>query len=217
MFNRRSFIEAAAGVGTAIGLEAAAIGLLLSSGADAQDSQSIGHLSAAERLNQQGPEARRIAARTGLWDLTETQWDASGENPKAMTGLVAERRMMGSLLQEIVRPPADTALKAVARTDLLAFHRVEGRWGYVSFDTRAPVGLMMAWSADGGDGDSIELAFAPFATASAGAEVGGTLLRMSQVIHFESADRDVKDQYFTAADGTGQKRLLHRYTYERRQ
>lgn len=216
MFDRRDFIDAVIGAGAAIGLGASGDGSMLSSSAQAQESESTASLSAAERLNQPGPEARLIASREGLWEVTETTWDAQGSNPASSAGLVAERRMMGSLLQEILRPPADTGFKAVARTDLLAFHRVEGRWGYVSFDTRAPVGLMMAWSADAGDGQSIELTFAPFATASSGEAVGGTLLRMMQVIRFESPNRDVKDQYFTAADGTGQKRLLHRYTYERR-
>jgi hypothetical protein len=46
--------------------------------------------------------------------------------------------MLGSMLQEILRP------RAVARTDMLAYNRMEGRWDYVSFDTRAPVGPMPA-------------------------------------------------------------------------
>ena len=172
--------------------------------------------SASDRLNAPGPEARALAERVGLWDMTETVWDAPGAAPVTTTGLVAERRMMGALLQEVIRPPADTGRRDVKRTDLLAFNRVEGRWGYVSFDTRAPVGIMPAWSADRGDGTSIVVTFAPFATPGPGAEPTGQLLRMEQVIRVQGPDRDVKDQYFTVADGTGRKWLAHRYAYTRR-
>ncbi len=173
-------------------------------------------LPAAERLNELGPEARVLAQRVGLWDVTETHWDSRGAAPVVTTGLVAERRMVGSLLQEFLRPPSDAAHAAVARSDLLVFNRLDGRWDYVSFDTRVPVGLMPAWSSDRGTAGTIELVFAPFATTGSGSTVTGQLLRMTQVIRFESLRRDIKDQYFTMADVTGTKWLAHRYAYARR-
>jgi hypothetical protein len=39
---------------------------------------------------------------------------------------------------------------------------------------------------------------------------------MEQIIRYETPDRDVKEQYFTLADGTGTKWLAHRYAYARR-
>lgn len=122
----------------------------------------------------------------------------------------------GSLLQEFIRPPSDTAHDRVERTDLLTCNRVEGRWNHVSFDARVPAGLMPAWSSGRGDGATIELAFAPFAFVGSGTEVTGQLLRMEQVIGFQDPGRDVKDQHFTMADGTGTKWLAHRYAYVRR-
>ena len=172
--------------------------------------------SAATRLNELGPENSQLAERVGIWDVTETVWGAPNTAPVVTTGLVAERRMMGSLLQEFIRPPADEAHKDIRRTDLLTFNRVEGRWGYVSFDTRAPVGLMPAWSSGRGDGTTVELTFAPFAFVGTGTEVTGQMLRMEQIITYQGFDRDTKDQYFTLADGTGTKKLAHRYAYVRR-
>lgn len=169
----------------------------------------------AAQLNTFGPEADRLARRTGLWDMIETLWDRPGADPVITRGLVAERFMLGSMLQEIVRPPADIDHRATARADMLAYNRIEGRWGYASFDTRAPVGLMPAWSDDAGTADTITLAFAPFAVPIQGSATG-QLLRMQQVIRFVSDDRDVKEQYFTLADGTGVRWLAHRYDYRRR-
>lgn len=172
---------------------------------------------AAARLNAPGPESQALSQREGLWDVVETVWERPGAAPVTTQGLVAERRMIGSLLQEFIRPPADEAHREVKRTDLLTFNRVEGRWDYASFDARAPVGLMPAWSATRGEDGRIVLAFYPFAVPGAGAEVSGQLLRMEQVITFDGPDRDVKDQFFTLADGTGTRWLAHRYAYSRRQ
>lgn len=175
-----------------------------------------GTASASERLNAPGPEAEALARRVGVWDVVETVWDAPGTAPNVSTGLVAERVMIGSLLQEFLRPPSDAGHRDVKRTDLLSYNRVEGRWSYVSFDARAPVGLMPAWSTGPGDGTAIELDFAPFAVPGPGAEVTGQLLRMAQVVRFLGRDRDAKDQYFTLADGSATKWLAHRYEYARR-
>jgi len=42
------------------------------------------------------------------------------------------------------------------------------------------------------------------------------MTRMEQVIIRQDADHEVKDQYFTPADGTGTKWLAKRYSYVRR-
>ena len=42
------------------------------------------------------------------------------------------------------------------------------------------------------------------------------MLHMRQEIIVQGADRDVKDQYFTLADGTGNAWLANRYAYVRR-
>ncbi len=173
-------------------------------------------MSAGDRLNQPGPEERLLAGRVGIWEVTETNWASPGAPPETTTGLVAERVMMGSLLQEFLRAPSDTARRNVKRTDLLSYNRLEGRWLYVSFDMRVPIGLMPAGSADRGDGTSISMSFAPFAVTGPGTEATGQLLRMEQTITFQAPDRDVKDQYFTVADGNGTRWLGHRYAYVRR-
>lgn len=173
-------------------------------------------LPAAQRLNQLGPENEAMARLAGIWDVTETVWDAPGAAPATTTGLVAERLMIGSMLQEVLRPESDTSAPAIKRIDYLHFNRVEGRWDYVSMDTRAPVGIMPAWSFTRGDGSGIVLLFQPFAIPGGGIEATGQMLRMDTVITRQGPDRDTKDQHFILADGTGTKWLAHRYAYARR-
>jgi hypothetical protein len=199
MPNRRSLLAAALGA------------LLLLRPALAQQAPS-----AATRMNELGPENEGMADRAGVWDVTETVWDAPDAAPTVTTGLVAKRRMIGSILEEVLRPASNPAGGAIARLDFLTFNRVEGRWDYVSMDTRAPVGIMPAWSFTRGEDAEIVLQFQPFALAGAGPGVTGQMLRMDTVIRRDGPDRDVKDQHFTLADGTGTAWLAHRYAYARR-
>lgn len=157
-----------------------------------------------------------MAARAGLWDLTETVWERPGAAPVVTTDLVAERRMIGTMFQETLRPAADPTGGKVRRIDYLHFNRVEGRWDYVSMDMSAPVGIMSAYSFDRGENGRIDIAFAPFSVPGPGLEPTGQMLRMTQTITYNEPDRDVKDQYFLLADGTGTKWLAHQYAYKRR-
>ena len=167
----------------------------------------------AEHLLSLIPEDALIANRAGLWDVTETVWASPGAKPVTTTGLVAERRMTGSMLQEFLR---DSAQLEIKRTDLLAYNHIEGRWDYVSYDARVPLGLMPAWSTVKGDGKSIELSFSPLSLPGTANAISGQMLRMDQTISYTGQDSDVKDQYFMLADGTATRWLAHRYAYNRR-
>ena len=172
--------------------------------------------SAAIRMNELGPENQALAQRTGIWDVTETLWNQPNAAPVSTTGLIAERRMIGSILQEILRPASDASDVAIKRIDYITFNRVVGRWDYVSMDTRAPVGIMPATSfAREADG-RIVLIFQSGARAGAGPDVTGQMYRMQQVITHQGPERDVKDQHFIMADGTGTMWLAHQYAYMRR-
>ena len=170
---------------------------------------------ASVRLNELGPENGRMAQRAGLWDVTETAWDAP-DGPPVVKNLVATRTMIGAFLEEILAPAPDSTAKDVKRLDYLSFNRVEGRWKYVSMDTRDPVGLMTAASYGRVENGAIHLTFDPFAVVGSGVEVTGQLLRLEQTITEKDADHDQKDQYLVMADGTGERRLAHRYEYARR-
>lgn len=167
-------------------------------------------------LNKLGPENAALKQRIGSWDVTETVWNAPGTSPITTTGLVADRRMMGSMLQELLRPAADASARAVKRIDYLTFNRAEGRWEYVSMDLRAPVGIMTAQSLALGNIDKIEMIFQPFAIAGSGPTVTGQMLRMSEIIIHDRPDRETKLQYFDMANGSGVMWLAHRYSYVRR-
>ncbi|MGV2292345.1 hypothetical protein AAHK20_26810 [Trinickia sp. YCB016] len=172
--------------------------------------------SAAQRLNELGPENTGMAAFAGLWNVTETVWDKPGADPVTTTGLVAERRMVGSYLQEFIRPASDVHGQDIKRIDYLSFQRVEGRWKYVSIEMRAPVGIMPAYSFDRGDEAAVVLLHDSFAVTGGGAEVAGQMLRMTTTITRDGPNRDVRDQHFILADGMGTAWLAHRYAYTRR-
>jgi len=189
---------------------------LFTAGAEACTTPSASAaLPAGVRLNQPGAEARLLAGRSGRWIVTETAWSAAGAAPVTTTGLVADRRMMGALSQEIIRPAGDDGMRDVRRTDLLSFNRLEGRWDYVSFDTRGPDGIMVAWSRGRSENSTIALDFTPFANPLPGPEAVGQFLRLDQVIRFDDENHDVKEQFFMPADGSGTRWLGHRYAYAR--
>lgn len=180
--------------------------------ANAADSPSV-----MEQLNEFGPEAQALARRAGTWDVTITSWDAPGAAPAVLTGLVAERRMIGPMLEEVLHPIAGASGASFSRADFLTFNRLEGRWQYMSMDSRAPDGLMSAFSLDADPEQRVFMSFQPFATPNiSGTSAIGQMLRMEQVIVRQDADHEVKDQYFTAAGSTPVKWLGNRYSYTRR-
>ena len=171
---------------------------------------------AAQQLLALGPEAQALTARTGLWDLTQTNWSGPNAEPVTIPGLVAERQMIGPFLHEMARPASGSSAAPFTRLDYLTFNRVESRWAYASMDTRSSNGIMPAWSLGRDPVERIHLVFQPFAIVGGGSEVKGQMLRMEQIITNDGPDRELKDQYFTLADGVGTKWLARRYTYTRK-
>lgn len=162
-----------------------------------------------------GAENAQLAQRAGVWNVKETVWDSPGAVP-TITTWVAERRMIGEFLEEVLEPSVGAPATQIQRIDYLSYHRIEGRWKYVSMDTRASVGMMPASSADRGDIANIHIVFEPFAIPMMGSKAG-QLLSMQEVIRQTDADHDEKDQYFNLADGNGTSWLKHKYEYVRRQ
>jgi hypothetical protein len=67
--------------------------------------------------------------------VVETVWASPGAAPIS-NKFVAERKMIGSFLQETIQPPPGSATPDIRRIFYLSFNRVEGRWKYVFIDTR---------------------------------------------------------------------------------
>jgi hypothetical protein len=98
----------------------------------------------------------------------------------------------------------------------LSYDRVEGRWKYVSMDTRFPVGIMPAWSFGGEETGTLRLLFEPLGFVGFGADVEGRLTRSDMVISRPGADRELKQQHFIQANGSGTEWLAVQYEYTRR-
>ena len=193
-------------------LIAAAIGTMLIPAAGSAQGAPTG----SEHINELGPEGTMIAARRGGWDVTETFWAAPGAPPVVSTGLVADRRMIGSLLQEMLHPPADDAGSAVKRLDVLTYNRVVGRWEYAILrharPGRADAGAELRQRRRARRSSS---GSSPSPTRSIPRSRSVRCCGWSKPSPFLAADRDVKDQIFLRADGTGTKWLAHRYAYVR--
>ncbi|HEV8577664.1 MAG TPA: DUF1579 family protein [Thermoanaerobaculia bacterium] len=171
---------------------------------------------AAQRMSKPGPEEEQLTQRAGVWDVVATLWPAPGAEPIVSKGLIAERTMIGPLLQEIMRPAPGSATPDFRRIDFLTYDRVEGRWKYVSMDTRFPVSIMPAWSFGGERNGVLTLYFEPLAFVGFGKEVEGRMMRSDMVITHPSADHELKQQHFVMADGTGKEWLAVQYEYTRR-
>jgi hypothetical protein len=100
--------------------------LLLSPTVLAQQSTSI------TALNELGPENAAMAQRAGLWDVIETTWTSPASTPTRQN-LVAERRMVGSFLEEILEPAPNSTPADIKRID------------YLSFNQSRAVGNMCQW------------------------------------------------------------------------
>lgn len=171
--------------------------------------------SAAKRMNALGPENGRMAQRLGTWDVVETVWAAPGAVPTSHK-YVAERQMVGPFFQETIQPAPGSAGPDFRRMYYLSFNRVEGRWKYVSMDTRNPVGLMPAASFGPGEKGQITLMFEPFALPGSGANVTGQMLRMDEIMVQADAAHDRAEERFMMADGSGKMWVAYRYDYVRR-
>jgi hypothetical protein len=171
---------------------------------------------AIERMSEPGPEAEALKQRAGTWDVEFTLWPSPGAAPIVTRGLIAERTMIGPFLQEVLRPGPGSTAPDFRRIDYLSYDRVEGRWEYVSMDTRFPAGIMPAWSVGGVVQGIITLQFEPLGFVGFGEQVEGRFMRSDMVITRPAADHEFKRQHFAIADGTGKTWLAVQYEYRRR-
>jgi hypothetical protein len=169
---------------------------------------------AAERLLMPGPEEEQLAARAGTWNVAATMWPEPGAEPVVTSGLIADRAMIGLYLQEIMRPGPGGG-SDFRRIDYLSYDRVEGRWKYVSMDTRLPVSIMPASSFGRAENGTLRLVFEPLGFIGFGTEVDGKLTRSDLLITRRSDSHELKQQHFIRADGTGRQWLAVQYDYRR--
>jgi hypothetical protein len=159
------------------------------------------------------PETVALSAQVGVWTATDTFWARPGAAPVVSTGLVAERRVVGALLEETLHA-ADSSRPL--RIDFLGYDATAGQWCYVSIEARVPVAPMSASSFERDAPDRITVRFEPFAAPPIAPGWAGRMMRMEEVISRDGRDHETKDQYFILADGTATRWLAHRYDYQRR-
>lgn len=158
------------------------------------------------------PEVTELTSRTGSWVVTDTFRIEAGATAVVTSGMVADRRMVGSQLEETIHLAGDAT---PLRIDYLGYDVTAGQWNYVSVEGRINVALMKATSAGRDRPEHITLRFEPFAAPPISPRWNGRLLRMEQVITQDGPDHETKEQFFTLADGSGRRWLAHRYEYRR--
>jgi hypothetical protein len=198
-------------------LSAAATAMLLTivSTSPAQDATKPGQ-SAAERMLAPDAQGVALAQRVGTWHVVSTLRLTPDAQPIVQQDLVADRSMVGPYLEEVMKPVASSSGPEFRRIAYLTYSRVEGRWQYVSIDTRFPVGIMPAYSFGRDTPGKIELEFQPIAFVGLGRDVEGQMVRSNFVISWDGPDRETARQFWIAADGTGRQWLAVQYEYTRR-
>jgi hypothetical protein len=174
--------------------------------------------SAVARMSQPGPEEKQLKDTVGVWDVVFILRTSADAQPVETRELVAERTMVGSILQEILHPASGSKAPDFRRIDYLNFDRVEGRWKYVSMDTRFPVSIMPAWSRGPARDGKITLEFEPQAFVGFGQAVEGRYMVSEMVVSRPDANHETKQQHVLMADGASSGGwILAEYQYTRRQ
>jgi hypothetical protein len=170
---------------------------------------------AVEQMSRPGGHEAALAAQTGTWNVVATLWPAPHATPIVTRGLVAKRAMIGAYLQEIMQPAPGSKVADFRRLDYLNFDHVEGRWKYVSMETRFPVSIMPAKSTGIAADARIALQFEPQAFVGFGAHVEGRFMLSDMVVTSSDQDHQVKEQRVNLANGSGESWLFVRYEYVR--
>lgn len=181
----------------------------------ATDSQAVAP-SAAERMQQPGPEEQQLQRRAGTWTVKATFRPTPDAQPMITERLVADRKMVGLYLEEVMHPDPGAKMPDFRRLAYQYFSRVEGRWQYVSMDTRFPVGIMPAYSFAKESDGKLTMEFASLAFVGLGSEVAGRMIRSNLEIVRDSDDHEFVRQYWVQADGTARNWLAVEYEYTRR-
>lgn len=172
--------------------------------------------SAAERMQQPGAEEQQLKQRTGTWTVKATFRPTPDAKPMVTEQLVAERKMVGLYMQETMHPDAGAKMPDFSRVAYQYYSRVEGRWQYVSIDTRFPVGIMPAYSFANESNGKLTLIFESLAFVGLGSDVEGRMIRSNLEIARESSDHEFVRQYWVQSDGTGRQWPAVEYEYTRR-
>jgi hypothetical protein len=172
--------------------------------------------SAAERMQQSGAEEQQLKRRTGTWTVKATFRPTPDAKPMVTGQLVAERKMVGLYMEETMHPDAGAKMPDFRRLAYQYYSRVEGRWQYVSMDTRFPVGIMPAYSFANESDGKLTMYFESLAFVGLGHDVEGRMIRSNLEIVRDGADHEFVRQYWVQADGTARPWLAVEYEYKRR-
>jgi hypothetical protein len=142
-----------------------------------------------------GSDIEQLMRKVGTFDVVMTIRTTADAKPAVVSGMIAERTMVGLYLAETMKPAPLTSIPDFRRIDYLTYDRVQARWEYASMDTRAPIGIMFARGFSSERTGDVTVYFDNFANPGIGV-IGGSV-RARHVDTPERDGRDFKRQYWT--------------------
>lgn len=130
-------------------------------------------------------------------------WPAADTEPVTMPPAVARRRMIQDVyLEEVMEPAPGSDEPPFTRTAFLSFNDLNGRYEYVSLDTRFPP-MMFETAFDNTlmNGNTITVYHDAFISPGFDPATAGQLVKQRRDIIVENQDRVVVRQYWTLPAG----------------
>ena len=167
-------------------------------------------------MQQPGSEEQQLKRRTGTWTVKMTFRPTPDAKPIVTEQLIADRKMVGLYMEETMHPDAGAKMPDFSRVAYQYYSRVEGRWQYVSMDTRFPVGIMPAYSFANESDGKLTMVFESLAFVGLGKDVEGRMIRSNLEIVAREQRSRVRASVLGAADGTARQWPAVEYEYTRR-
>ena len=161
-------------------------------------------------------QSQWLSKKTGTWNVTMTLVPVANTDPIVISGLLAERSMVGAFcLHEVMHPAPGTSIPLFQRLSDLDYNLNDERWDYMSIDSRITGGIMYFANYESSN-DSIVSYILNFPHPGFGPEQKdrGKNVRVKNVIISLTADHEILKQYWKFTDGA--EWLAVKYEYMRK-
>jgi Protein of unknown function (DUF1579) len=157
-----------------------------------------------------------LSKKVGMWTVTMTLQPSVDAKPMTVTGMRAERTLIGAFcLHEIMQPINSASMPPFQRLADLVYNYNDARWDYMSIDTRITAGIMY-FTNNPDTGDSIVSYILNTVHPGFGPKQidRGKSMRVKNVIVTISPTHDIVRQYWKLTDG--KEWLAVQYDYIRK-
>ncbi|MEO7767967.1 MAG: DUF1579 family protein [Ferruginibacter sp.] len=161
-------------------------------------------------------QSQWLTKKTGSWNVTMTLQPFINTPPQTVSGLEAERTMIGAFcMHEVMHPAKNAPMQLFERVSDLDYNRDADRWDYMSIDTRITGGIMYFTNFSRAT-DSIVSFILNFTHPGFGPQLKdrGKDVKVKNVIIATGPNDEIVKQYWKLADG--EEWLAVQYDYTRK-